>query len=196
VLLVVVLVGRDDTFRMTRHERRPGAAAIVSMAVLLVATLSGCGSAMRNQRARSAPSSAVAAGVGHKWRLTTVTVTGRKVDVPDSIDATVQLTSDGRFLASDSVNALSGTYTATRTGFTVTSAATTLVGYAGTDPTRLAVISSMGAALGHQAAIAAKTTGTTLTLDLANYQLTFRDVGPAARYPAPSATSTIAPTHS
>jgi hypothetical protein len=121
---------------------------------------------------------------------------GRKVDVPDSIDATFQLTSDGRFLASDTVNALSGTYTATRTGLRVTSTATTLVGYAGTDPTRLAVIASMDTVLGHETAVAATTTGTTLTLNLANYQLTFRDVGPAVSYPPPSATPTITPTHS
>jgi hypothetical protein len=166
------------------------------MAALLLATSSACGSAKQNLRERSASSSAVAAGVGHKWRLTRVTVTGGKVDVPDLIDATFQLTSDGRFLASDSVNALSGTYTATRSGFTVTSTATTLVGYAGTDPTKLAVIASMDAVLGREGAVAAMTTGTTLTLNLADYQLTFREVGPAVSYPPPSATSTITPTHS
>jgi heat shock protein HslJ len=81
------------------------------MAALLVATSSACGSAKQMQHERSASSSAAAAGVGHKWRLTRVTVTGGMLDVPDLIDATFQLTSDGRFLASDSVNALSGTYT-------------------------------------------------------------------------------------
>jgi heat shock protein HslJ len=188
--------GCDDTFRMTRHGGRPRAAAVVSVAALLVATSSGCGSAPRNQRSRSASSSAVAAAVGHQWRLMRVTVAGSQLDVPDSIDATFQLASDGRFLASDTVNALSGTYTATRTGFTVTSVASTAVGYAGTDRTRLAVIASMDAVLGHHSAVAAQTSRTTLTLNLANYRLTFGDVGPAVSYPPPSATSTTTPTHS
>jgi len=181
---------------MTRHEGGPRAAAIVAVAALLVGTASACGSAKQNQRERAASSSAVAAGVGHRWRLTHVTVTGRNVDVPDSINATIQLTSDGRFLASDSINALSGTYTATRTGFTVTSTATTLVGYAGTDPTKLAVIAAIDAVLGREAAVAAKTTGTTLTLNAPNYQLTFREEGPAISHPPASATSTITPAHS
>jgi hypothetical protein len=175
----------------------------VSVAALLVATSSACGSATQSQPEPSASSSAVAAAVGHKWRLTRVTVAGRQVDVPDSIDATFQLTSDGRFGAFDTVNAMSGTYTATRTGFTTTSTGTTAVGYTGTDPTRLAVIASMGAVLGHNSAVAATTTGATLTLNLANYRrrgptssLTFRDAGPAASQPPPSATPTTTPTHS
>jgi len=109
----------------------------MSAAALLVATASACGSAKQNPHERSTSSPAVAAGVGHKWALTRVTATGGKVDVPDSINATFQLTSDGRFLGSDSVNALSGTYTATPTGFSVTSIATTLLPDADTDPRRL-----------------------------------------------------------
>jgi heat shock protein HslJ len=181
---------------MTRHGGRPRVAAIVSVAALLVATSSACGSATQSPPERSASSSAVAAAVGHKWRLTRVTVAGRQVDVPDSIDATFQLTSDGRFGAFDTVNGMSGTYTATRTGFTVTSGVTTLIAYEGTDPTRLAVIASMDAVLEHNSAVAATTTGTTLTLNRANYRLTFRDAGPAVSYPPPSATSTVTPSHS
>jgi heat shock protein HslJ len=188
--------GRDDTGRMTRHRGRPRAVATLSVAALLVATSSACGGGTHSQRERSASSSAVAAAVGHKWRLTRVTDAGRQVDVPDSINATFQLTSDGRFAASDTVNGLSGTYTATRTGFTTTSTVTTLIAYEGTDPTRLAVIASMGAVLWQESAVAATTTGTTLTLNRANYQLTFEDIGPAASQPPPSATPTTTPTHS
>ena len=118
------------------------------------------------------------------------------MDVPDSIVATLQLTSDGRFLASDTVNGMSGTYSTTRAGFTTTSTVTTLIGYTGTDPTRLAVIASIDAVLGHNSAVAATTTGTTLTLNRANHRLIFRDVGPAVSHPPPSATPTITPTHS
>jgi hypothetical protein len=86
---------------------------------------------------------------------------------------------------------------ATRTGFTVTSTATTAVGYGGTDPTKLVVITAIDVVLGHEAAgVAAKTTGTTLTLNAANYQLTFHEEGPAVSHPPPTATSTITSTHS
>ena len=98
------------------------------------------------------------------------------MDVPDSIDATFQPTSDGKFHASDTVNGVSGTYTATRTGFIVTPTVSTTVAYTGTDPTRLAVIASMDAVFWHHSVVAATTTGTTLTLNLANYQLTVRDI--------------------
>jgi hypothetical protein len=120
------------------------------------------------------------------------------VDVPDSDDATFQPTSDGKFHAFDTVNGMSGTYTATRTGFIVTPTVSTTVAYTGTDPTRLAVIASMDAVFWHnyRGAVAATTTGTTLTLNRANYQLTFEDIGPAASQPSPSATPTTTPTHS
>ena len=124
-----------------------------------------------------------------------MTASGRKLDVPDSVVATFQVTPDGRFLASDSVNALSGAYTATRTGFTVTDATTTLVGYTGSDPTRLAVIAAMNAVLRPKGSVRAETTGSTLTLIAPSYQLSFRKAGHALTYPPPSPTSTMTPTH-
>jgi heat shock protein HslJ len=162
----------------------------MAVAGLLIAGASACRSAQQEERAPSAPSSAIAAVIGHQWRLTQVTASGRKVDVPDSVVATFQLTPDGRFLASDSVNALSGAYTATRTGFTVTHPATTLVAYAGTDPTTRAVIAAMNAVLLREGAVDAKTTGSTLTLIARNYQLSFREAGPAVSHPPPSPTNT------
>ena len=156
--------------------------------------MSACSSAQRAEQAPSTSSSAIAAIIGRQWRLTQVTASGRKVDVPDSIVATFQLTPDGRFLASDSVNALSGAYTATRTGFSVTHTATTLVGYSGSDPTRLAVIAAMNAVLLREGSVGAETTGSTLTLIAPSYRLRFREAGPAVSQAPPSPTSTI--THS
>lgn len=173
---------------MPRYRGRRQAFAIVSVAALLVAVASACGSAPQARHEGSASSSAIAAVVGHKWRLTQVSAADRSVEVPESVDATFQLTSDGRFLASDSVNALSGDYTANRTGFTVTNAATTLVGYGGTDPTRLAVIAAMNGVLLRAGAVAAKTAGTALTLNAANYQLNFCNAGPAVSPSPPSPT--------
>ena len=174
---------------MSRHGGRPRG-AILAVAGLLIAGASACRSAPQEESAPSPTASAIAAVIGHQWRLTQVTASGRKLDVPDSLVATFQLTPDGLFLASDSVNALSGAYTATRTGFAVTHTATTLVGYAGTDPTRLAVIAAMNAVLLREGSVRAETSGSTLTLIAPNYQLSFREAGPAVTHPPPSPTST------
>jgi hypothetical protein len=179
---------------MSRRSGRRQTFAAIWVAAVLVAAVSACGT-QRAQRTGSASSSAIAAAVGHKWQLTQVTTNGRRVGVPGSLGATFQLTSDGRFLASDSVNALSGTYVATPTGFRVTKAATTLVGYSGTDPTRLAVIAGMNGVLMHEGAVAANATGRTLTLNAANYELSFRNAGSAVSFPPASATATITTTH-
>jgi hypothetical protein len=61
--LVAAPVAPDDTSGMTRHQRRPRTATIVSAAALLVATAGACESAKQNHRERSASSPAVAAGV-------------------------------------------------------------------------------------------------------------------------------------
>ena len=79
--------------------------------------------------------------VGSRWLLTAIANGGASRAVPEALNATWQFTGDQQFLASDTVNALSGRYRFLPTGFATTDAATTLVGYAGSDPVRLAVIS-------------------------------------------------------
>jgi hypothetical protein len=106
------------------------------------------------------------------------------------LTATLQLTLDHQLLASDTVNALSGTYASTRTGFAVMSAGSTAVAYAGTDPTRLVVIAAMGAVAGQKSDVIAQLAGTALVLTAPNYELTFRDQGPAVVYPSASPTPT------
>jgi hypothetical protein len=182
--------GLDDTKHMSRDAGRSRPGAVIAICAVLIAAASACSSAQQQQRASSASSSPIAAVVGHRWRLTQVTGPGRKLDVPNSVVATFQLTPDGRFLASDSVNALSGAYTATRTGLSVTHSDTTLVGYAGTDPTTLAVIVAMNAVLLQEGSVGAETTGRTLILIAANYQLSFHEAGPAVSQPPPSPTAT------
>jgi hypothetical protein len=128
-------------------------------------------------------------GVGHKWRLTLVTASGHTVAVPASITASIQLTADGQFLADDSVNAVSGTWVSTPTGYRVTTSATTLVGYAGHDTTMLAVIEAIDSVSGSQSDVAAHTAGTTLELTVPNYALTLTDDGPATTFPPPTPTT-------
>jgi hypothetical protein len=124
------------------------------------------------------------------WRLVQIRHAGQTLVVPGSLTATLQLTLDHQLLASDTVNALSGTYARTRTGFAVMSAGSTLVGYAGTDPTRLTVIAAMAAVAGQESDVTAQLPGTALVLTVPNYELTFRDQGPAVVYPAASPTPT------
>lgn len=111
--------------------------------------------------------------------------------VPASITATIQLTSDGHFLADDSVNAVSGSYVRTTRGYRVISSGSTAVGYAGNDTSRLTVIAAIDAVTyGKTDVAAAYGTGTTLRLAVPGYALTFADDGPAATFPPPSSTAT------
>jgi hypothetical protein len=161
-------------------------------AVLLVVTVAGCADSNRTQA--TAKSSAHAKWVDRRWQLTEIDRAGHVVMVPSSMKATLQLTRDGRFLADDTVNALSGAFRITATGFRVMSSMTTLVGYAGSDPTKLSVIAAIDEVASGSADVTAGTVGATLTVAVSTYRLTFRDTGPAVVYPSapPTATSTVA----
>jgi hypothetical protein len=162
--------------------------------LLLVASATACSDVNPRRPAASTVSSAPAAGVGRLWRLVEIRHAGETVVVPGSLTATLQLTLDHQLLASDTVNALSGTYASTRSGFAVMSAGSTAVGYAGTDPTRLTVIAAMAAVAGQKSDVTAKLPGTALVLTVPDYELTFRDQGPAVIYPPASPTPTPTPT--
>lgn len=78
------------------------------------------------------------------WRLTAVTEGSVTTAIPASIDAWLELATDGTVLAFDSVNAISGTFKATGAGFDIYGGLTTLAGYSGNDPGVLAAESGMG----------------------------------------------------
>lgn len=78
------------------------------------------------------------------WRLTAVTEGSVTTAIPASIDASLELATDGTVLASDGVNAINGTFKATSAGFDIYGGPTTLAGYGGTDPGVLAAESGMG----------------------------------------------------
>src|SRR5438067_143373 len=65
--------------------------------------------------------------------------------VAESLQASWQFTADQEYLASDTVNAISGRYRLSPAGFATINAGTTLVAYVGSDPVRLAVIAAFRA---------------------------------------------------
>lgn len=78
------------------------------------------------------------------WRLTAVTEGSVTTAIPASIDASLELATDGTVLASDGVNAINGTFKATSAGFDIYDGPTTLAAYGGNDPGVLAAESGMG----------------------------------------------------
>jgi hypothetical protein len=78
------------------------------------------------------------------WRLTAVTEGSVTTAIPASIDAWLELATDGTVLAFDGVNAINGTFKATSAGFDIYGGLTTLAGYSGNDPGVLAAESGMG----------------------------------------------------
>jgi hypothetical protein len=105
-------------------------------AVVAVGPLVACDSQNRHSPSAVPPSSGAISTdyVGSHWRLTTVTDPRGTVEIAASTEAWLELGSDGRLLAHDSVNAVSGTFTPTGVGFDVSESGTTLAGYSGNDP--------------------------------------------------------------
>jgi hypothetical protein len=169
---------------------RPNPRATALALLTAVVLVAGCGCSARLGRSPSSPG---AAGVGHKWRLTKVAADGKTAPIPESIAATVQFTADGQFLADDSVNALSGTWMSTPTGYRVRSSGSTFVAYAGQDSTKLEVISAIDSVTLALVDVAAEGTGNALTLAGPKYTLTFIQAGPAATFPPPSPTTAMTP---
>jgi hypothetical protein len=166
----------------------PRATALALLTGLVLVVGGGCAA-----KVGRSPSSPGPAGIDHKWRLTQVTADGKTTPIPDSITATVQFTADGQFLADDSVNAVSGGWVSTPTGYRVSSSGTTLVAYAGTDSTKLEVISAIDSVTMGQVNVAAHSVGTALTLAVPKCTLTFTEAGAAVTFPPPSPTTTVTP---
>jgi hypothetical protein len=95
-----------------------------------------------------------------------------------------------------------GSYVSASPGFRVTTTAGTLVGYVGTDQTKLTAIAAI-AAIDAMTAMAGRPTDVTvvteragLMLTVPGYDLTFHDDGPATTFPAPSPTTRNTAQHS
>ncbi len=96
----------------------------------------------------------------------------------------MDLRHDGHIVCVDGTNALSGTYILTAVGFTTHIRATTLAGYCGHDPRRLATIAalraltSLSAEVPNGVPVSAHLGNQQLVLNVPRYELTFRSPEP------------------
>jgi hypothetical protein len=136
------------------------------------------------------PASTAGAGyVGSKWRLASVAEGTHTTTIPADVDAQIDLFSDGLFLANDGVNGLDGRFTKSADGFEVYNVITSLVGYDGKDPRKLAAIAAIdtlayGAGYPRHWSSPARDTvvsagRTQLIIRVGAFRLTFERAGPA-----------------
>jgi hypothetical protein len=171
------------------RRRAPNLTAVMA-AVLAAVALASCASNERKEEA-GRPASASSQLVGYKWLLTEITTSHGVVTVPASLQATYEFTGDQHFLASDSVNAISGGFTQTQSGFTTHNPATTVVGYVGTDLVRTKVIEAIrSVTFGTVVDVSAGSTPSSVVMAASGYRLTFSKVGNATTFPPPSPTAT------
>lgn len=164
---------------------------VAILGAAIAAMLTGCADGSRSTRAGHTTSAGQAARqlVGSAWVLTEISAGSRTLSVPESLKATWQFAADQQFLASDTVNAISGRYRLSTIGFATIDAASTLVGYAGSDPVRLAVIAAFRAMTSGPVSVEQSSTAN-IVMRVPGYVMTFRRTGPAITYPSPSSSST------
>lgn len=138
--------------------------------------------------------------VGSSWLLIGVSDGATSTAIPADIGARMDLLSDGRLLADDGVNALSGSFTQSADGFEVRDVATSLVAYVGNDPQLLAAIAAIDTlAYGNRDAVTPpdpvqdtviSADGNRLVVQAGTLRLTFERIGPATTPAPPSPTET------
>lgn len=157
-------------------RQAPGSAWIF----LVLLALAACGS--------MAPASSASPGfTGYDWQVVAISHGGRVTHIPAHLEVALQFSRGGQFVASDGISGYSGTYRATRDGFTTGVLAVTANGYAGHDPAILLAMSAMGS-FGNPATYAVRLTRDRLVVDVGSYILTCHRAGPQADAPAPAGT--------
>ncbi len=121
-----------------------GVAVVIAVGVVLVRTDRDTSAPVGDALPSASPGVVSSSYVESHWRLTAVTEGSVTTAIPASIDASLELATDGTVLASDGVNAINGTFKATSTGFDIYGGPTTLAGYDGNDPGVLAAERGMG----------------------------------------------------
>lgn len=155
---------------------------VAALAVAVAAVISSCADDAHQLR----PGGSATVGpaprtlVGSRWLLTEIKAGPRSLSVAPSLHASWQFGADQHFLASDTVNAISGLYRLGPNSFRTIDAATSLAGYLGHDPVRLAVIAAFQAMTTRPVDVASDAPPSTAVLRVAGYVLTFRRSGPAA----------------
>jgi heat shock protein HslJ len=120
-----------------------GVAAVIAVGVVVMRTPRDT-SAPVGDAPSASPGVVSSSYVESHWRLTAVTEGSVTTAIPASIDASLELATDGTILASDGANTINGTFKATSAGFDIYGALTTLSGGAGNDPGAVAAESGMG----------------------------------------------------
>ena len=121
-----------------------GVAVVIAVGVVLMRTHRDTSAPVGDALPSASPGVVSSRYVQSHWRLTAVTEGSVTTAIPASIDASLELATDGTVLASDGVNAIDGTFEATSAGFDIYGGPTTLAGYGGNDPGVLAAESGMG----------------------------------------------------
>jgi hypothetical protein len=119
------------------------AASVAAIAVVLAAI--GWSGNDGSGGTPAAGGTAFADVLGYQWRVTGLVDSQGELAVTSPQGAMIGYTHHGYVVGNDSLNSLGGHYTADATGYTVTDAASTLVGLAGGDPDRKRLISAVDA---------------------------------------------------
>jgi heat shock protein HslJ len=136
----------------------------------------------------SAPASSASPGfTGYDWQVVAIGHGGKVTRIPARLGVALQFSPGGQFGASDGIHSYSGTYRATRDGFTTGVLAVTANGYAGHDPAILLAMRAMES-FGNPARYTVRLTGDRLVVDVGSYTLTCHRVGTQAGVPAPAGT--------
>jgi hypothetical protein len=148
--------------------------------LLMSLALAACGSA--------APAKPAPPGfTGYVWQVVAISHDGKVTSIPARMQATLRFSPGGQFGANDSINFHSGTYRTTGDGFTTSTLASTLVGYAGHDPAVLLTIGAIGS-FDNGVHATVKLTADRLVVGVGSYTLTCQRRGPQADLPPPAGT--------
>lgn len=174
-----------------QRRRRPWP-VLVSVAVVTVLLISIITVSFVREHPSSPPvgGSSVTSITGRHWRLMRVQDKDGTVDVPASLDASIEFYRDRELLANDSVNAHSGRYQLTDAGYRTGDIAVTLAGYAGHDPAVLATSKGIAAITPYRGSADTRLSGGRLIISAHGYSLTFVNAGVATPPPPGLPTST------
>jgi hypothetical protein len=169
---------KTETQDMTNQTLRQSVAS--AWIFLVPLALAACASV--------APASSASPGfTGYDWQVAAIGHGGKVTPIPTRLGVALQFSPGGQFGASDGISFHSGTFRATRDGFTTGVLATTADGYAGHDPAILLARTAMDS-FGGPATYAVRLTGDRLVVDIGSYTLTCHRAGPQADVPAPTGT--------
>ena len=153
---------------MTNKTRRQ--AMTRAWIILVSLVLAACGSA-------ATASSSSPGFTGYDWQVVAIGHSGKVTPIPARLAVGLQFSPGGQFGAFDGIHGYSGTYRATRDGFTTGPLTVTGNGYVGDDSDILLGIRAM-ASFGNAATYPVRLTGDGLVVDVGSYTLICHRAGP------------------